>query len=440
MRMVRLLPPGRAAAITLFAALLLRAGFAFGAADPLLLPDAKVYHRMALRLVARGEMVGEARPERPGLREGPPERAAFWPALYPLFLAGCLAAGGGAAALAAQAALSTATVLLVGHLACGLAGHDGDPGGGGGAEAGGVAAVAAMALAATHPFFIFYSGQFLTETLTLALLAGAVLAARRAFQPPAGNVRPPASLGWGAVAGVLAGLAALARAAFGGLPLALAAVGLVASPGGWRSRASRTAAAGVLLGAALALAPWATRNGVVLGRFVPLTTQGGDALYEALGPGATGAPRRDGLAWPAEVDNLGEVERSAVLTRLALRHAVEHPGDTWALAGEKIARTWSPTLHADEHRTLARDAVLAATWTVAVTLAAAGLGVRLVQRPRRWRALALPLAPVVYVFVSHAVFIGSVRYRLPAEPFILAIAGAGAADLWGAARRRRRSA
>jgi hypothetical protein len=118
-------------------------------------------------------------------------------------------------------------------------------------------------LAATYPAFVFNTGRLLSEPLAEVTVPGAVLAFLWALDRRS----------WWAWAapGVLIGLSALARPEYLLIGVALALLALV----------RRGPVAGVVLAAAFALpiAPWAIHVSGEEGRFVPVTTGAGKALF-----------------------------------------------------------------------------------------------------------------------------------------------------------------
>jgi hypothetical protein len=78
----------------------------------------------------------------------------------------------------------------------------------------------------------------------------------------------------------------------------------------------------LLLGATVALAPWTARNYVVLGAFKLISTNGGDVLYRANNPLATGA-----YTETADVDlsALSELDRDKAAKALAVAWIRDHP-------------------------------------------------------------------------------------------------------------------
>ena len=126
-----------------------------------------------------------------------------------------------------------------------------------------VAGLVAGLLAATYPAFVFNTGRLLSEPLAEVAVPGAVLASLWAH-----DRRSP----WAHLApGALIGLGALARPEyllFGGVLALLALV-----------RSGIPAAAVLAAAFAAAVAPWAIHVSGEVGRFVPVTTGSGKALF-----------------------------------------------------------------------------------------------------------------------------------------------------------------
>jgi hypothetical protein len=130
--------------------------------------------------------------------------------------------------------------------------------------------VAAL-LAATYPAFVFNTGRLLSEPLAEVLVPGAVLAFLWALEKR--------SLWAWLAPGALIGASALVRPEYllFGVALALLALIKVALDRGVRSGV----AAGAILAAAfaVAIAPWAIHVSSEEGRFVPVSTGAGKALF-----------------------------------------------------------------------------------------------------------------------------------------------------------------
>lgn len=156
-----------------------------------------------------------------------------------------------------QALLGTAAILLVYLIAFRLAGRGPVP-------------LLAAGLVALYPPFIHSVGSLMSEPVAIFLLPATVLAFLWA------DCRGAAA--W-LLPGLLVGLTALVRPEY--MFVGVALFGLVAIRrtllAGWRQGLLGSAA--FLLAALFAIAPWTVRNQVELGRFVPITTGSGKALF-----------------------------------------------------------------------------------------------------------------------------------------------------------------
>jgi 4-amino-4-deoxy-L-arabinose transferase-like glycosyltransferase len=352
-------------------------------------PDESLHWQLATHLVQDGTLTSD---------DG---RLAARMPLYPLMLALFAAAGQAGILLArlAQALIGAVTAAVIYHLAR--------------ASGGTRAAAVAGLLVAIDPFAIFFANLLLTETLFTLLLVSLVAAACQ--------VLPPHSRrwSWGLVM-ITAPLALLTRPAVAALiPLVW---GLILALSQDRRRALRpllrcVAVLGVLL------LPWGLRNRAVLGSFAWLSTNGGVTLYDAQGPQADGSSDQSFLEQIPALAGLDEVERDRLLQHRAWRQMREDPTRVLQLALTKIGRTWNPLPNVAEYRG-GLAAWAGATYTIAVVLAAlAGL----ILSARRRHAPTLRLhgfvfSAVLYFTLLHAVYIGSVRYRVPLMPLLAAAA------------------
>ncbi|HRU05657.1 MAG TPA: glycosyltransferase family 39 protein [Candidatus Brocadiia bacterium] len=394
---------------TLFlAALALRLAFVFGGfAAPrgeLAYADEREYDAVA-RNIAQGK----------GFVDTYGRRASRAPG-YPLFLAACYKVFGQTCAPVRfiQCVLGAVTALAAAALAFRLA----------------PPAAGALCgwLVALDPFQIVWSSFILSESLFIPLLVLAVLALAPAWESTLNPERRPA---WGMAlaAGALLGLAVLVRSSLLLFPVCLVPLWVLAAR--LRRRAMGLACVAV---AALAVVqvPWVWRNAAVFGRFIPATLQVGESLLEACGPGADGAPRIDRMAqtYTSEMNALSEIDRNQRFRDEALRWMRQNPGEVARLAFIKLGRFWNLAPNASEYRS--RWIVAASmAWSFAIYIAAlAGLAAAW----RKWRWLALLLAPVLYYSGLHMIFVGSVRYRAPVMPFVMVLAAWGAAQVFCRAR------
>jgi 4-amino-4-deoxy-L-arabinose transferase-like glycosyltransferase len=132
------------------------------------------------------------------------------------------------------------------------------------------AGLIAAAAVAVYPAFLEYGGMLMTEPLAAALLSGSVLAMLWAAER--------SGIGRWLLPGLLLGATAMVRPEYLAIAALLSLV--VFARGARRSPGPALRQAGVLLaGVLIVVAPWAVRNLIVLDRFVPISTGGGQVLF-----------------------------------------------------------------------------------------------------------------------------------------------------------------
>lgn len=328
---------------------------------------------------------------------------------YPVFIAAC---GGSVRVVRVlQALLDTSTALAIYLLARKLGACE-------------IAALIAAALVAFNPFLVYFSALLLTETLYTAALAWAMVLMLLGRRP------------WLLLAGVvLLAEAVLVRPAGIGLAVVLAAGAVFARDAVRPLQSNRSTAKLLMLSATLAvfaivitvevLYPWAERNHRVLGRWVWSTSNDGITAYDGFHPGARGDSDMRFLESMPEARPMGELERSDYFSVKAKRAIQDDPGRLVVLTLRKIARTWSPVPLSEEfgrpaYKLIALAFALPFDVLVIVGIARGGL---------RRSAVLFLLLPALYFTAIHAMSVGSLRYRVPAEPALAVLAGVGAASL-----------
>jgi hypothetical protein len=193
---------------------------------------------------------------------------------------------------------------------------------------------------------------------------------------------------------------------------------------GWRDGRAWRMAAVAVLAFAVAMSPWWWRNYRVFGAFVPLSTMGGFTLYESNGPGADGGPNfgktplPDVPGFDGPITPALELARNRAWSRAAREAIFADPARFLRLAGNKFGRTWSltPNWSGAQHPLI--QFVSAAYFTVLMPLCAVAMW----RRRQEWRSWLWLALPAIYIAVIHSVFMGSVRYRLPAEGALAVLA------------------
>ncbi len=390
------------------------------AADPLygyLLHDAKRYHEWAMAW-AEGRTW---------------EAAPFYQApLYPWLLSLLYRVAGPrpAAAYGLQLLGGCFLVLLVHRIAARI----------GGPRAGAVAA----GLAALYGTFAFYETKLLPASI--AALLAAFLVDR--LQAADASTRALAFL----PAGLVLGLASLANpSSLLALPLALVWTALDRGRHG-RERLRR--GSWLVAGTVVAVLPVTARNYLSSGELILVSTNGGITFYQGNHPGAGGvfgAPegfsgsiftQREESRAIAEKEvgrPLRDSEVSAFWFRRGMRFAAGDPARWLALEGRKLLLAASNTeIPLEVHPRLdGNPARFLAPAPFALILALASL--RLLGGRRVSRAEGPVLIVLGAVLATLLLFYVSSRYRLPAVPALLALAGYGVAACWEDARRTRRA-
>jgi 4-amino-4-deoxy-L-arabinose transferase-like glycosyltransferase len=269
----------------------------------------------------------------------------------------------------------------------------------------------AAGIAALYPHFIFFSVAGLTETLFMALLVAAYVAWYR---------------GLNVLAAVFAVLAILTRPILDVLAPILVLYFSLAIHKQPIAAAARNLViyAGIYYGL---MAPWWLHNYQAYGTFVRLNLGGGLALLSGNNPGnQTGGIDINLGAASARFQSITDpVERDRAMQQAAIEYIKSDPQRFMAQAVLKLARFRRPWPHTESYRS--QIYVLAALFSfVPVTLLAAASLV-LCSRVQLVHAVPLLLF-IAYLTAAHTVFPGSIRYRLPLEPFLVVLAAAAAAE------------
>lgn|GEM_PF-435357 len=263
---------------------------------------------------------------------------------------------------------------------------------------------------ALYPTFLLYTGQLLSETLILLLIALALWLAWWAHN---------GSLIRFSLVGVVIGLAALTRQTALPLGVLISLWILLTRRRNWLQRLSPPLV--ILVCAVLTVAPWTLRNYILLGEFVPLTSLGGVSLWIANNPTAEGTGQ-DYSAFPhvPELDTLPETERGDAYQRLAIQFIEKNPLRFIKLALRRLQWFW----HLGYHGEGLAEVVFLVVYLPMLGMAA--IGVWKGWRLNRDAVLLLLTVPVALTAV-HMVFLPAGRYRLPAELVLCMLAGIGAA-------------
>jgi 4-amino-4-deoxy-L-arabinose transferase-like glycosyltransferase len=296
------------------------------------------------------------------------------------------------------------------------------------------------AAVAVYPAFLEYQGMLMSEPLAAALLSGSVLAMLWAADED-GLAR------WLAP-GVLLGATAMARPEYLAVAFLLALV--VFARGArveWRLALGRGAI--LIAGVVLIVAPWTIRNAGALGRFVPISTGGGQVLFAGTYLPSDGDPEKVGaevVAHNPAIFSPADAQRLRLEQILAVLAAHRYPGlesdkalarmgreQLWdditeepleyaGFVAAKIGRIWS---HGP------RDVMRQPLWEALhwALVAFGALGLATLAWRRRWEALVLATVFLSITAIS-ALLVASPRRVLVMLPLVAAVAGVGAVWAW----------
>jgi len=304
-----------------------------------------------------------------------------------------------------------------------------------------VAGLIAAAAVAIYPAFLEYQGMLMSEPLAATLLSASVLSIFWAGEGSHSR--------W-VVPGLLLGATAMVRPEYMAVAFLLA---LLVFARGARAEWKRSLAQAAILaaGVVLVVAPWTVRNAEALGRFVPISTGGGQVLFAGTYLPSNGNPEEVGaevvarhprIFSPADARRLRleqilarlaarrypGLESDQALSRMGKRQlwddVSEEPLEYAGFVAAKVGRIWS---HGP--RSVMREPLWEALHWALLVFGLLGLGV-LAWR-RRWEALAIG---TVFLFITaiSALLVASPRRVLVMLPLLAATAGVGAVWAWTA--------
>ena len=397
----------------LLLALALRLGFALSLGDRFHQTDEVGFSEFARNLAFSGYLGKDGEPW-----ATPPIPSAFFAACFRLLGHNLLFPR------LAQALISAGTAWLLGRMAGGLTGSP---------RAGRLA----LAAAAVYPFFIYYSGMALSETLYLAFVVPGLWWLCASLRERGRSWRLAAAGG--------AALAAAALCRPEAMPIALLfwLAGLAACvSGSW----SRKALCAAVLAWTLPLTLWCARNRAAVGVFAldthgGLTLLHGSLLFEENEKDTAHAMAAlEKMPFYQESLSLPVPRRDGVYLRAGLAFMRDNPGTVLGQWARKTVNFWRlyPRLDKPYREDVFSHpgAGLNRAGLVAVSLACEpvlilggfyGLwGLR-----RRWRELHPLGIFLLGTMAIHVVSVSQMRYRLPVMPVLILAAAAAAARRWG---------
>ena len=152
----------------------------------------------------------------------------------------------------------------------------------------------------------------------------------------------------------------------------------------------------------------------------------GPSLYDGLNPEATGASDMRFFDNDRLSESLSEYAIDQEYRRRAIDFAVNQPQEVGALAIRKLGRYWKPWPNAEQFRRWPIRIILSLYTIPLYCLSVLGaFSVR-----RQFWSIVICAAPIFYFAAIHAIFVSSLRYRLPGEAALLVLAAIGISRLF----------
>lgn len=290
----------------------------------------------------------------------------------------------------------------------------------------------AALLMAIHPLQVVNSVLILSENWFTFWMLASLLALVKLIDGPRGTPEETTSLNMAllrraGITGACLAAAVLVRPGYLPWLAVVAPTILCLMKHTWMTRLAVTATVLAVFGAVML--PWVVRNHQVTGHWVLTSLWSGPSLYDGLNPDADGGSDMQFIERDNVMATMSEYEMNRHYQQLAWQYARENPGRAISLAGRKLARFLQPVPNA-----------LQAGWVVWGLCGAVSIGfVLLCVEGIRSRlldpvGLVVLIGPFLLFAAVHMVFVGSLRYRLPAE-FPLAILAATGLRQWLPGRR-----
>jgi 4-amino-4-deoxy-L-arabinose transferase-like glycosyltransferase len=275
----------------------------------------------------------------------------------------------------------------------------------------------AAGAAAIYPFFIFYAAVGLSESLFITLVLASFLAwYRNAF----------------AMAAVFSVLAILTRPSLELLaPLLLVYFALAIHRLSLPQTARHLAVYAVIYVALMS--PWWMHNYAAYGSFVRLNLNSGMMLYAGNNPMNRSGGGIDGVDYRNDRFNsiADPVQRDRAFRDAAVAFMKENPRRVIELAWLKFNRLWRPWPYAEQYSNIRYILLSAASFGPILVLSI--LYLLLWGWAERRKILPI-LMFAGYLTAVHMVFVSSIRYRLPIEPFLIVLASAATIRIAGRLR------
>lgn len=256
-------------------------------------------------------------------------------------------------------------------------------------------------IAVFYPFFIYYNGFLLTETLFIFLLAVSIYTLVSLGCSNSAPIK----------AGIFLGLAGLSRPI---IQLYMPFVLLLILTAKEYFFLKMKKAFLIALFFSITISPWIIRNYMVFNKFIPGTTMGGWVFWEGNNPASDGGPCH---YFPEGIIEIEETERDKTLYCKTVEVIKGNPKRFLWLLQNKFKRFWNVVPNAAEFtKPLYR---ITSVMSFGIMLPFFVLGFFLSIKNKKAQFIHVL---IIFFTIFHMIFLASIRYRVPIEPFYIIFA------------------
>ncbi len=269
--------------------------------------------------------------------------------------------------------------------------------------------IVAGIIAAFYPFFIFYNGFLLTESLFIFLAVVSIYLLVSLDDSPISCIK----------AGIVLGITGLCKPTMQAyLPFVFLLI--VFSKEALALRAKKVFL--ILLFFSLTVSPWIIRNYIVFNKFIPGTTMGGYVFWEGNNPQSDGGPCH---YFPENIMQVEETARDRLLYKMTFNVIKENPHRFLWLLQNKFKRFWNVIPNASDFKNPLYKAISIMSFGLLIPFFILGFLVSINNRKAHFMHVL-----IIFFTVFHMVFLASIRYRVAIEPFYIIFASYGFLWIW----------
>jgi 4-amino-4-deoxy-L-arabinose transferase-like glycosyltransferase len=253
-----------------------------------------------------------------------------------------------------------------------------------------------------YPFFIFYTGFLLTETLFVFLIVLTFFYLVKIVEKN-GNLSLKA--------GIIMGLAGLTRPNIQ-LFFLISIFHILFLKDKWKKILLFSA------GFCVVLMPWIIRNYKIFHKLIPGTTMGGWVFWEGNNLYSEGGPCS---YFPRGILEIEETQRDKILYNMTFKVIKENPKRFLFLMKNKFKRFWNIVPNAPEfERKILYRFISVFSFGILMPFFIIGFFISFKNKKAHFFH-----SLIIFFTISHMVFLASIRYRLPIEPFYIILSVSG---------------